>query len=58
MSVVEKLVDGLKNPYSVKENESVDTLSENLNLKNHSTKEEMGSAFSLKIEMGCWINVC
>ena len=58
MSVVEKLVDGLKNPYSVKENESVDTFSENLNLKNHSTKEEMGSAFSLKIEMGCWINVC
>lgn len=58
MSVVEKLVDGLKNPYSVKEDESVDTLSENLNLKNHSTKEEMGSAFSLKIEMGCWINVC
>lgn len=42
-----------KNPYSVREGESVDTLSENLNLKNRSTKEEMGRAFSLKIEMGC-----
>ena len=42
-----------KNLYSVRADESVHTLSENLNLKNHSTKEEMGSAFSLKIEMGC-----